>query len=233
MDKRGEHDLRSYGRRRGRKPSSRQAALWSEVYPRFALPLDSPPPSPLAALFPAAVGDVWLEIGFGGGEHLAAQAAQRPDWGFLGVEPFLNGVAKAISAVEAAGLANVRLRQGDVRDLLPQLPDGALERVDMLFPDPWPKTRHWKRRLVQPALLAEIARVLRPGGAFRFATDWAHYAAWTLERLLAEPRLAWTAETARDWREPWPGHTPTRYQEKCLGDHAPIWITAIRRGEAP
>jgi len=221
--------LRSYGRVKGRPLRANQARAMADAAPRLAIP-DGP--LDLPALFPGA--DVFaLEIGFGGGEHLAAQAAQRPDWGFLGVEPFLNGVAKAISAVEAAGLANVRLRQGDVRDLLPQLPDGALERVDMLFPDPWPKTRHWKRRLVQPALLAEIARVLRPGGAFRFATDWAHYAAWTLERLLAEPRLAWTAETARDWREPWPGHTPTRYQEKCLGDHAPIWITAIRRGEAP
>lgn len=221
--------LRSYGRVKGRPLRANQTRLMAAAAPRLAIP-DGPLDVP--ALFPGA-GGFALEIGFGGGEHLAAQATQRPDWGFLGVEPFLNGVAKAITAIEAAQLANVRVRQGDVRELLPHIPDGGLDRVDMLFPDPWPKARHWKRRLVQPALLAEIARVLRHGGEFRFATDWAHYAAWTLERLLAEPRLAWAAERARDWREPWPGHTPTRYQEKRLGDHAPIWITAIRRGEAP
>lgn len=216
--------LRSYGRIKARTLKPNQERLLAELLPRLALPAG--PINP-AALFPKAQAAV-LEIGFGAGEHLIGQAQQRPDWGFIGVEPFLNGVAACLRGQEAAGLANVRLVQGDARDLLARLPEASLARVYVLFPDPWPKTRHWKRRLLQAESLAEIARVLRPGGEFFFATDWAHYAAWTLELITREPRLAWLAERAQDWRTPWPDHVPTRYQLKQLGDCAPIWLRALR-----
>ncbi len=172
--------------------------------------------------------EVWLEIGFGGGEHLAAQAARRPDVLFLGAEPFLNGVASALRHIDAAGLANVRLHAGDARELMDALPDASLDRLFILFPDPWPKARHHKRRLISQAFLAEAARVLKPGGPLRFATDWQDYADWTLERLIASPDFTWTADRADDWRVPPADHIPTRYEEKKLGDCAPIWLEAVR-----
>lgn len=169
-----------------------------------------------------------LEIGFGGGEHLVAQAAANPDARFIGVEPFLNGVASCLRHIEESGVTNVRLHQGDAREVLAQLADPSLDRVDILFPDPWPKTRHHKRRLIQPHFVDELARVLNPGGAVRFATDWANYAAWTLEIFMREPRFVWAAERAADWRTPWPGHVTTRYQQKHLGDCAPIFLQFVR-----
>jgi tRNA (guanine-N7-)-methyltransferase len=161
------------------------------------------------------VSEVCLEIGFGGGEHLLAQAEAAPKAGFIGSEVFVNGVAKALAGIAAHGLRNVRLHHGDAADLLAWLPEGALARIDLLYPDPWPKRRHWKRRFVQASRLARLAALLRPGGTFRFATDWPDYAAWTLALALREPRLVWTAERADDWRLPWPGYTPTRYEAKA------------------
>jgi tRNA (guanine-N7-)-methyltransferase len=155
---------------------------------------------------------------------LAAQAAAKADWGFIGVEPFVNGVASCLRHVEESGVQNVRLHQGDARDVLARLPDASLELVYVLFPDPWPKKRHWKRRLIQAEFVAELARVLKAGGEVRFATDWAHYAAWTLEVFTRERRFSWMAERAADWRAPWPGHVPTRYEQKRLGDCAPVWL---------
>lgn len=169
-----------------------------------------------------------LEIGFGGGEHLVAQAVANPDARFIGVEPFLNGVASCLRHIEESGVTNVRLHQGDAREVLAQLADASLDRVDILFPDPWPKKRHHKRRLIQPHFVDELARVLNPGGAVRFATDWANYAAWTLEIFMREPRFVWAAERAADWRTPWPGHVTTRYQQKRLGDCAPIFLQFVR-----
>jgi tRNA (guanine-N7-)-methyltransferase len=165
-----------------------------------------------------------LEVGFGGGEHLAAQAAAHPELRFIGVEPFLNGVASCLRHIEERGVTNVRLHNGDARDVLARLPDASLDRVDMLFPDPWPKKRHWKRRLIQADFVAELARVLNPGGEARFVTDWANYAAWTLETFTRDPRFSWAAENAADWRNPWPGHVTTRYERKRLGDCAPVWL---------
>jgi tRNA (guanine-N7-)-methyltransferase len=130
--------------------------------------------------------------------------------------------------IEESGVSNVRLHHGDARDVMGRLPDGSLDLVYILFPDPWPKTRHWKRRLIQKDFIAELARALRPGGEVRFATDWAHYAAWTLELFHNEHDFAWTAERAADWREPWPGHVATRYEQKRLGDCAPVWLRFVR-----
>jgi tRNA (guanine-N7-)-methyltransferase len=170
-----------------------------------------------------------LEIGFGGGEHLVAQAAAHPDLCFIGVEPFLNSVASCLRHIKESGVHNVRLHLGDVRDVLARLPDVSLDRVDILFPDPWPKTRHWKRRLIQPDFVAELARVLKTGGEARFATDWKHYAAWTLQAFTRDPCFCWNAERAADWRTSWPGHVTTRYEQKRLGDCAPIFLHFVRR----
>jgi tRNA (guanine-N7-)-methyltransferase len=217
MDKRGEHDLRSYGRRRGRKPSARQAALWSDVYPRFALPLDSPPTGPLTRLFAAPVTDVWLEIGFGGGEHLIWQAKANTHVGLIGCEPFQDGVVKALGAIEQERIGNVRLHADDARPVLRWLPPASIGRAFILFPDPWPKARHHKRRLVSESTLAELARIMRPGSELRVATDIADYARWIMEAVVRQGSFAWTARGPADWRErpsDWP---PTRYEQKALG----------------
>ena len=130
-------------------------------------------------------------------------------------EPFINGMAKALSLIEEHGLQNIRLHHGDAAELLAWLPNDSLARVDLIYPDPWPKRRHWKRRFVQDASVTAIARVLRKGGEFRFATDIPDYGAWTLLRLLRSPEFVWTAEQADDWRRPWPGFTSTRYEAKA------------------
>jgi tRNA (guanine-N7-)-methyltransferase len=204
-----------FGRRKGHKLRPQQAALFDTLLPRLTLDLDAPAPGDITSLFPHRVDAVRLEIGFGGGEHLIAEAQQHPQTGFIGVEPFVNGMAKALAAIAAHGLTNIRLHFGDAIFLLAWLPDDALTRVDLIYPDPWPKRRHWKRRFVQDATLAQIARVLRPGGEFRFASDIPDYAAWTLQHGLRAPRLEWTAERADDWRQPWPGFTSTRYEGKA------------------
>jgi tRNA (guanine-N7-)-methyltransferase len=213
--------LRSFGRIKARPIKSRQASLLETLLPTIALDLSRP--IDLVALKPDAA-EVWLEIGFGGGEHLTAQAQRRADVLVLGAEPFLNGVASALRHIEAAALTNVRLHAGDARDLLAALPDGSLDRVFILFPDPWPKLRHHKRRLIQPDVVVALARVLKPGGRLRFATDWANYADWTLERVTRTMAFAWTAQRADDWRIAPADHAPTRYEAKKLGDIAPVYL---------
>jgi tRNA (guanine-N7-)-methyltransferase len=204
-----------FGRRKGHALRSHQATLMETLLPTLAIELGARPPPDLRTLFPVAVGSVRLEIGFGGGEHMIAQAEQHPRTGFIGVEPFVNGMAKALAAIEAKALANIRLHFGDATFLLEWLPPAALARVDLLYPDPWPKRRHWKRRFVQDRSLAEIARVLRPDGEFRFASDIPDYAAWTLAHVLRSPAFTWTAERADDWRQPWQGFAETRYEAKA------------------
>lgn len=216
--------LRSYGRLKSRPIKPRQAALVEVRLPELRIP-----PGPLSPrdLMPAA-RETWLEIGFGGGEHMAAQAARAPDVLILGAEPFLNGVASAVRHIDEQGLTNVRLQDGDVRELIARLPDACLARVFILFPDPWPKARHHKRRLVQPDTVAELARLLRPGGRLRFASDVAHYVDWALEAISANPAFAWTAERPDDWRTPPADHITTRYEEKRLGDCAPVFLDFVR-----
>ena len=211
--------LRSYGRIKARPIKPRQAALFDTLLPQIAIP-DGPVDPRTLMPDPS---ETWLEIGFGGGEHMAAQAARRPDVLILGAEPFQNGVASALRHIDEQGLTNVRLRAGDARQLVSDLPDASIARVFILFPDPWPKARHHKRRLIQPETLADLARVLAPGGALRFATDWADYAAWTLEKA-APSAFRWTAERADDWRVPPADHVTTRYEQKRLGDCAPVFL---------
>lgn len=220
-----------YGRRKGRPLRRRRADLLETLLPALALPLSQPPRDPLGVLFTPPVRSIFLEIGFGGGEHLAAAGKAHPEAGLIGCEPFINGMARALSLIEEAQLANVRLHFGDAADVIGWLPDAALARVDLLYPDPWPKRRHWKRRFVQDETVAALARVLAAGGEFRFATDWPDYAAWTLERLLRSPSFAWNAERADDWRRPWPGYVRTRYEEKAIrAGRRPCYLVFRRAG---
>ncbi|MEM8921088.1 MAG: tRNA (guanosine(46)-N7)-methyltransferase TrmB [Pseudomonadota bacterium] len=180
-----------------------------------------------ADLFAGPPSEIWLEIGFGGGEHLIEQARRRPDVGFVGVEPFAEGVAKALAGVKAHKLENVRLRRDDARAVMEGFTDASLDRVYILFPDPWHKLRHHKRRLIQSEFLRDLARVLKSGGLVRFATDWADYADWTLERFNKVPEFAWTAQCADDWRLAPKDHVETRYQKKQLGDCSPIFLEFV------
>jgi tRNA (guanine-N7-)-methyltransferase len=212
--------LRSYGRIKSRPIKPRQAALVETLLPQIRAPQGAFDPQ---SLMPAA-REVWLEIGFGGGEHMASQAARSPDVLIIGAEPFLNGVASAVRHVAEQDLKNVRIQDGDARELMAHLPDASIARVFILFPDPWPKARHHKRRIVQADVLAELARVLRPGGGLRFATDVIGYADWALERVLASPDFRWPAQRADDWRKAPADHITTRYEEKRLGDCEPVFF---------
>jgi len=204
-----------YGRRKGKKLRAVQAAHLERDLPSLAIDPEALAGRPLAALFPVSVRAVRLEIGFGGGEHLLSEARRNPDVGHIGAEAFVNGVARLTTAVAEAGLTNIRLHGDDVVPLLDLLPEASLERIDLFYPDPWPKRRHWKRRFVQADNIDRLARLLVPGGHFRFATDIEHYAAWTLARLNADPRFDWTARRADDWRLPFEGWPGTRYEAKA------------------
>jgi tRNA (guanine-N7-)-methyltransferase len=219
--------LRSYGRILGRALSPRQNSLIEQLLPRLAIPLGGPiEPS---ALFTTPKRAYWLEVGFGGAEHVLEQAKRHPDVGFLACEPFMEGVAKALTGIDALGLSNVRLLQGDARDLLQCLPASSLQRAFILFPDPWPKARHHKRRLINPSFLDSLARVLVPGASVRFATDWQDYADQALVTFLAHPAFSWTAQRADDWRIAPQDHVTTRYQEKKLGDINPLFFDFTRQ----
>jgi tRNA (guanine-N7-)-methyltransferase len=210
----------------------RQAALMETLRPELAVDLDRPAPADLPSLFPVAVDSVRLEIGFGGGEHMIAQAEARPRSGFIGVEPFVNGMAKALAAIDGKRLANIRLHFGDATFLLAWLPPTSLAGVDLLYPDPWPKRRHWKRRFVQDRSVVELARVLRPGGELRFASDIPDYAAWTLAHLNRSRDFVWTAQCADDWRLPWSGFSGTRYEAKAKREgRVPCYLVFRRASE--
>jgi len=204
-----------FGRRKGHPLRARQAELFGSLLPRLALDLGAPAPNDLAALFPQPVDRVRLEIGFGGAEHLIGQAQAHPRTGFIGCEPFVNGMAKALVAIDELGLANVRLHHGDAVELLDWLPPQSLARIDLLYPDPWPKRRHWKRRFVQDATVNAMARILKAGGEFRFVSDIDDYCAWTLAHLMRSSDFLWTAERAADWQKSWDGYTMTRYGRKA------------------
>lgn len=207
--------LRSFGRRRGRTPSPRQQQLMNELLPELALDISQPAPESLETLFPAKVHEVWLEIGFGGAEHLIWQADHNPSVGLIGCEPFEDGVVKALTAIEEKKLANVRLYVDDARDVLSWLPDGSIARTFILFPDPWPKKRHHKRRLISPALIAELARVMSSGAELRIGTDIGDYARTVLIALQASSAFTWQVSGPDDWRNrpsDWP---QTRYEAKA------------------
>jgi tRNA (guanine-N7-)-methyltransferase len=218
-----------FGRRKGHKLGPHRALLIDTLLPRLAIDLSRPAPADLRTLFAAPVTEVVLEIGFGGGEFMTAQALARPATGFIGVEPFVNGMAKALAAIDSGGLQNIRLHCDDAVSLLAWLPQRSLARIDLIHPDPWPKRRHWKRRFVQDAMIARLAGVLRQGGEFRFVTDIDDYAAWTLQRLLRSREFDWTARVADDWRRPWPGFIETRYNAKAARDDRAACFLIFRK----
>lgn len=220
-----------FGRRKGHRLRPRQAALFGTLLPRLALDLTTPSRE-LLALFPDPVDEVRLEIGFGGGEHLVSEARTHPRVGFIGIEPFVNGMAKALAAIAAENLSNVRLHHGDASEVVAWLPPASLARIDLIYPDPWPKRRHWKRRFVQDRSVAALARILRLGGEFRFATDIPDYAAWTLKHFIRSPDFAWSAQRADDWRRPWPGFSGTRYEAKAEREgRVPCYLIFQRTGD--
>lgn len=204
-----------FGRRKGHKLRIHQADLIDNLLPHLVLDIGMPAPGDLTDIFESKPDDVRLEIGFGGGEHLIAEAQAFPDIGFIGCEPYVNGMAKILAQIEAHSIGNIRLYAGDAAELLAWAPSRSMARIDLIHPDPWPKRRHWKRRFVQDASLAAMARIIKPGGEFRFVSDIDDYCAWTLAHLLRSPDFSWTAERAIDWREPWAGYTMTRYGRKA------------------
>jgi tRNA (guanine-N7-)-methyltransferase len=210
-----------FGRRKGHALKPRQAALFDTLLPKIGIAIARPAPADLRALFDD-VDEVRLEIGFGGAEHLVAQAQANPRVGYIGTDGFLNAIAKALVAIDERKLGNVRLYHGDASALIDWLPALSLTRIDLLYPDPWPKRRHWKRRFVQDDSLKRLARLLKSGGEFRFATDIPSYAEHVLMRILRSDDFTWTAQRADDWRMPWAGFVRTRYEAK-----------AIREGRTP
>ncbi len=221
--------LRSYGRRKARPLTERKKRLLAELLPQLRLALDRPsPPSP-TTLFPVPVREVWLEIGFGAGEHLIWQAEHHTHIGFIGCEPFINGVGSLLGVIEDRGLKTIRIHDGDAREVLAWLPDASIGRVFLLFPDPWPKTRHLKRRLLSLETAAELARVLRRGGEFRFASDNCDYVAQALLTLQANGRFDWLAEGPSSWRARPPDWPETRYERKALREGRRTAYLGFRR----
>jgi tRNA (guanine-N7-)-methyltransferase len=218
-----------FGRRKGHKLRPHQADLIEHLLPRLSLEIDGARPPNLAGLFDAAVDAVRLEIGFGGGEHLIAEARAFPNTGFIGCEPYVNGMAKILTQIEAHNIGNIRLFAGDASELLAWAPEQALARIDLIHPDPWPKRRHWKRRFVQNATIAAMARVLQREGEFRFVSDISEYCAWTLAHFSRSSDFIWTAERVSDWREPWPHYTMTRYGRKAEREGRPATYLRFRK----
>lgn len=222
--------LRTYGRRKGHRLSNRKQALVYDMLPRLRIDTAAPAPVPLSRLFPRPVTAIALEIGFGAGEHLAWHAAAHTDWGFIGSEVYLNGVAALLARVEEAGLDNIRIHDEDARDLLEWFPAGSLDRVFVLFPDPWPKKRHHKRRLISEETLDRLARAMRRGGELRVASDIPDYIRTSLVAARADGAFEWRASGPGDWRTRpagWPG---TRYERKARREgRSCCYLTFVRR----
>jgi tRNA (guanine-N7-)-methyltransferase len=211
-----------YGRRKGKRLRGGQDELVATLLPQLRC-------DPARAIEGWQGRPVWLEIGFGGGEHLAAQARAHPEVGLIGCEPFVNGVAKILRVIARESIQNIRIWDDDATALLDRLPPASISRAYLLYPDPWPKRRHRKRRFISPENLAALARVMSHGAELRFATDIDDYAGWALARVLRSPAFRWTAERADDWRRPWPDWPGTRYEAKALGEQrSPVYLTFER-----
>jgi tRNA (guanine-N7-)-methyltransferase len=223
-----------YGRRRGHKLRPGQQDLVNSLLPHLQLDIPAESEIDLADQFEtlsdASNPVYWLEVGFGGGEHLAAQAEANPGVSIMGCEPFENGVASLLGHIENKGLRNVRIHGDDARDLIEALPTASISKAFLLFPDPWPKSRHAKRRFVSPDNLSALARVLKDGAEFRVATDHVSYCRWALSQLLKYPDFTWEAESAADWRVragDWPA---TRYEQKALDQgRKPVFFRFLRK----
>ena len=224
-----EYSSALHGRRRGKKLSHQRNLLLHTLFPRLSLDV-SEPIANTACLFPNNPSTLWLEIGFGGGEHLAEEAHAHPGAGYIGCEIFLNGIAKALAHIEAGQLHNVRLYNGDARVVIEALPPGSLAGAYVLYPDPWPKRRHRERRLLSRDTLKQLARVMPPGAELRFATDVDTNAGWTLAQILHSSNFIWRPSDALDWRVAWEGWSGTRYEAKALrGGRRPVYFTFLRK----
>src|SRR5580700_4018316 len=215
-----------YGRSRGKALRVGQKRLLAEAQPQFSIALEGLAEGRAFARTPR---ELWLEIGFGAGEHLIEQAKANLDIGVVGCEPFLNGYVAALAGLRREDLSNVRLRRGDAQAVIEAAPDAFFSRVFVLYPDPWPKRRHHKRRLIARGVIDSLARVMRPGAELRFATDIDDYAGWTLARFLASPHFRWAAAQADDWRRAWPEWRPTRYEAKArFENRRSVYLTFVR-----
>lgn len=203
-----------FGRRVGKSLGPAQRVLMEELLPQHRLDISNPAPDP-KTLFPIEVKQVWLEIGFGGGEHLARLARENPDVGFIGVEPFINGLVKLLRTIDEEGLQNILLFDDDANFLLNWLPENSIDQLFLLYPDPWPKLRHHKRRFVKTSTIASIAKALKPGAKFSFASDIPDYVNWTLRHILASDGLHWPALGPDEWLTPYPRWQSTRYEKKA------------------
>jgi tRNA (guanine-N7-)-methyltransferase len=218
-----------YGRRRGRPLRPGQQGLVETLLPCLAINLPASGEFDPRPTFADPPRSIWLEVGYGGGEHLAAQAERHRDIGFIGCEVFENGIAKLLGAVERRQLANIRLFIDDARLLIGELPTASIERVIILFPDPWPKQRHRKRRIVSPDTLDRLARIMTDGAELRLATDDPGYFSWMLECVTGHPAFTWLARRPGDWRERPPDWPPTRYEEKArAAGRSPVFLRARR-----
>ncbi|MCB1427279.1 MAG: tRNA (guanosine(46)-N(7))-methyltransferase TrmB [Zhengella sp.] len=218
-----------FGRRHGKTLRPLQAETLEDTLARLRVDLTMPAPARLETLFEAPVSAVRLEIGFGGGEHLHHESGRWPQTGFIGIEPFVNGMAKMCRQLDIEPRANLRLYDDDATRVLDWLPDASIAGIDLFYPDPWPKKRHWKRRFVNGTNLERFARVLAPGGRFRFASDIDTYVNWTLQHCRAHPSFRWHAETAADWHTPYEGWPGTRYEAKAIREgRTPAYLTFFR-----
>lgn len=204
-----------FGRRKGKALRERQVDVMEHLLPALHIDPKSPPVTDLAGLFPHPVERIRLEIGFGGGEHLAHRAQEEPSTGFIGVEPFVNSMAKLLASVRDLGLNNIRVFDDDATFLLDWMPAASIDQIDLLYADPWPKRKHWKRRFVSQVNLERFHRVLKPGGVFCFASDIDTYVNWTLQHCSRHGGFAWTARNASDWLTPYAGWPGTRYEAKA------------------
>ncbi len=204
-----------FGRRKGKALRQNQQRLMDEVLNELLIDISAPAPSDLKSLFPVGVSKIRLEIGFGGGEHLIHRALEEPETGFIGVEPFVNSMAKLLARAEESGARNIRVYNDDAAALLDWMPAGSVSRIDLLYPDPWPKKKHWKRRFVSQVNLSRFHRVLEKDGLFCFASDIDTYVNWTLQHCAAHGGFEWTANNAADWLTPFKGWPGTRYEAKA------------------
>lgn len=204
--------LRTFGRVKGRILAQNVQKIVDEKLPALLVPEDTSDPK---AVFNRSVKEVIVEIGFGSGEHLAHLAKQNPDIGYIGCEPYLNGIATLLQTIDQENIQNIRIFRGDARVLLTQFPEYSISKIFVLFPDPWPKRKHHKKRLISGEFPALLARLIKPGGGLLLATDHTDYACWMLSFMLRETAFEWQAKSPEDWaREP-KGWVETRYQQKA------------------
>ncbi|MEM7441231.1 MAG: tRNA (guanosine(46)-N7)-methyltransferase TrmB [Pseudomonadota bacterium] len=221
-----------YGRVKGKTFHASQKRYWDEELPKWQVPnidwQDNPDRAVIDLSAHFGNAPVWLEVGFGSGEHLVHMAQQYPDVGFIGVEPFLNGVATLLGKIRRVGVTNIRVHPGDARDLMDVLPVGSIDRAFLLYPDPWPKKRHHRRRFVTQEHLRPLACTMRAGAELRVATDIADYVRQTLVEV-PQAGFSWTAQGAQDWRRPWEDWLSTRYEQKAIREGRPQHYLTFQR----